>query len=298
MSVQLIQPVPELVRPDYNIYHFSSGIFKIVHFKSTAPVFLSGEKKQRKGNEFKLDPAISRARRTVLELGLCNDWKYFATFTIADDKHDRKDLQTFHSRFLTWLRYMRKKYPDVSIRFVLVPEQHKDGSWHMHGLFSDISSLLISFKDLADRGESVPWKLVKNGYYNWEAYQNKFGFCSFGVIRNKVAVGFYIVKYISKSLKESAVPVGLDLYYPSRGLNHAQLHGDIYGNCGYLDKFLTNHYDFCSTGMTHVKDGVSWDFAMEFMLIEPLEVENPSDQTEVLEVDEYYEAVQEVMEGF
>lgn len=193
---------------------------------------------------------------------------------------------------------MRKKYPDVDIRFLLVPEQHKDGSWHMHGLFSDISSLLISFKELSDLGENIPWKLVKNGYYNWQDYQKKFGFCSFGVIRNKVAAGFYITKYISKSLKESVVPVGLDLYYASRGMNRAQFHGDIYGHCGYLDKFLVNHYDFCSTGMTHVKDGVSWDFAMEYMLIEPFETQGAPDQAELLEVDTYYEAVQEVLEGF
>ena len=298
MSVQLIQPVPELVRPDYNIYYFSGGIFKIVHFKSTAPVFVSGDKKQKKGNEYKLDPAISRARRTVLELGLCNDWKYFATFTIAKEKHDRRDLQSFHKRFTQWLRDIRKKYPDVSISFVLVPEQHKDGSWHMHGLFSDITPLLVSFRDLADCGENLPLKLVENGYFNWQDYQKKFGFCSFGVIRDKVAAGFYITKYLSKSLSDSAINVGLHLYYASRGLHRAQLHGDIYGHCGYLDKFLVNHYDFCSTGMTHVRDGLGWDFAMEYMLVEPLELEGSPDQADLLEVEEYYEAVQEAMEGF
>ena len=298
MSDLSLQPLPDLVKADYNIYRYTDEIYKVIRFKSTAPVFLSGEKKQRKGNEFKLDPAISRARRTVLELGLCNDWKYFATFTIAEDKHNRKDLLSFHARFLQWLRDMRKKYPDVDIRFVLVPEQHKDGAWHMHGLFSDITPLLISFRELSDLGENVPWDLVKNGYYNWLDYQKKFGFCSFDVIRNKVAAGFYITKYIYKSISESAVNVGLHLYYASRGLARATMHGDIYGHCGYLDKFLVNHYDFCSTGMTHVKDGVSWDFAMEYMLIEPLELENPSDQTDLLEVDTYYETVQEVLEGF
>lgn len=298
MSTQLLNISPEVVNPDYNIYRYTDGIYKVIRFNSTAPRFISGEQKKKKGNEFKMDAAISRARRTVLELGLCNDWKYFATFTIAKEKHDRKDLQTFHTRFLQWLRDMRKKYPDVPIRFVLVPELHKDGSWHMHGLFSDITPLLISFKELADRGENVPWKLVKNGYYNWQDYQKKFGFCSFGVIRSKVGAGVYITKYISKSISESPVSVGLHLYYASRGLNRAQFHGDIYGHCGYLDKFLTNHYDFCSTGMTHVKDGLSWYFAMEYMLIEPLEMENPSDQAELLEVDTYYEAVQEVLEGF
>ena len=99
-------------------------------------------------------------------------------------------------------------------------------------------------------------------------------------------------------MAKSAIDVGLHLYYVSRGLNRATMHGDIYGHCGYLDKFLVNHYDFCSTGMTHVRDGVGWDFAMEYMLVEPFETHGAPDQAELLEVDAYYEAVQEAMEGF
>ena len=298
MSEQLLNLSPEVLNPEYNIYHFIDGIFKVVHFKSTAPVFVSGDKKQRKGNEFKLDPAISRARRSVLELGLCNDWKYFVTFTFDKEKHDRFNLDLLHKTFNQWVRDQRKKYPEISFRFVLVPEPHDKGGWHFHGLFSDISPLLVSFRELWDRGENVPWKLVENGYFTWPALQEKFGFCSFGIIRDKVATGFYITKYVTKSLNNGLVGVGKHLYWPSKPLRRPQKHGEIYGHCGYLDKFLVNHYDFCSTGMTHVKDGLSWDFAMEYMLIEPFETQGTPDQAELLEVDTYYEAVQEVLEGF
>lgn len=298
MSNVPLQAPPELVKPDYNIYRFTDEIYKIIRFRSTAPVLVPGEKKARKGNEAKLDAALSRARRTVLELALCNDWKYFCTFSISKMKMDRKDLEKFHSSFLQWLRDMRKKYPYVPIRFVLVPEQHQDGSWHMHGLFSDISPLLISFRELWERGVNVPFKLVKNGYLNWPDYQNKFGFCSFGLIRNGIAAGFYITKYISKSLSDSPISVGLHLYYASKGLNRATIHGDVYGICGYLDKFLTNHYDFCSTGMTSVRDGVGWDFAMQYMLVEPLDISTSSESVECEDVDIYFEVVQEVLDGF
>lgn len=298
MSNVPLQVPPELVRPDYNIYRYTDQIYKIIRFRSTVPVAVPGDRKSRKGNVSKLDAALSRARRTVLELALCNDWKYFCTFTISSVRLDRSDLSAFHASFLQWLRDMRKKYPDVDIRFVLVPEQHQDGSWHMHGLFSDISSLLISFRALWERGDKVPWKLVENGYFNWPDYQKKFGFCSFGVIRNNVAAGFYITKYISKSLSDSGVAVGLHLYYASKGLNRASVHGDVYGQCSFLDQFLTNHYDFCSTGMTHVRDGVTWDFALEYMLVDPLDLSPTSDQAEQIEVDDYFECVQEVLDGF
>ncbi len=298
----LSYPVGELVRPDYNIYHFTDGIYKVVHFKSTAPRFVSAEKRTKKGNENKLDAALSRARRNVLELALCNNWKYFCTFTITGEKYDRKDLGDWHGKFTQWLRDQRKKYiktgHDFKIDFLLVPEQHQDGSWHMHGLFSDISPVLISFEDERKQGLKVPDRLVYGGFFDWPDYRNKFGFCSFGVIRDMVATSFYISKYISKQLQDTAVGVGLHLYYPSRGLNRAVLHGDIYGHCGSLDKYLTNHYDFCDTGMTHVKDGLSWDFALEYMDYGSLEPLIPPDLETVPEVDTYFQVLQEVLDGF
>ena len=33
---------------------------------------------------------------------------------------------------------MNAKEPIIKITFVLVPEQHKDGAWHEHGLISGL----------------------------------------------------------------------------------------------------------------------------------------------------------------
>lgn len=302
MSDLLSMVLTEPVRADYNIYRYTDEIYKVVRFKSTAPRMRPLMKKERASSDKKLDAALSRARRVVLELALCNDWKYFCTFTISSVNFDRKDLVAWHDKFGQWLRDQRKKYIklgyEFDISYVLVPEQHENGSWHMHGLFSDITPVLTSFRDLCDRGENIPWKLVKNGYFNWPDYQKKFGFCSFGEIRNKVAAGFYVAKYINKQLEDSCLGVGLHLYYPSRGLNRSTFHGDVYGHCSYLDKLLTNHYDFCSTGMTAVKDGCSWDFAFEYMDYDMLEAFAISDAAEEPEVDEYFNVTQTVIAGF
>lgn len=302
MPYDLSQPPAELIRPDYKIYDFTGGIFKVVYFKSTAPSGLKTSREHHLSYDEKLDASISRSRRVVLELALCNKWKYFCTFTIAKSNYDRKDLKSWHKSFSQWLRDQRKKYRkkglDLSFDFVLIPEQHKDGSWHMHGLFSDISPLLISFQEMYSRGENVPYKLVQGGYFNWPDYQAKYGFCSFGVIKNAVAAGFYITKYISKSLQDSTLGVGLNLYYASWRLNRAKLHGDIYGRNSYLDQFLCNHYDFCSTGMTAVKDGCDWSFALEYMDADLLEAFKADDPEVAPEVDTYFEIVQQVLDGF
>lgn len=290
-----IEAPPELLLPDYVVHRYTDTMYKVIRNRSTAPRYVSAEARSKKGNENKLDPSVSRARKTVLEYALCNPWDYFCTFTLSPEKNDRFDLDKWHSSFLQWLRDQRKKGVDLS--FVLVPERHKDGSWHAHGLFRG-NMELVSFADLRAQGVRLPDKLVYGGFYNWPAYQQKFGFCSFGRIRNRIATGFYIVKYINKEIGKQGIKVGKHLHWQSKPLARSVKHGEIYGHCAYLDGFLTNHYDFCSTGMTHVDDNLDWTFALEYMLLEPLDISDQTDDPAELEADAYMEAVQLVLDGF
>lgn len=286
LSNQFVVPLDE-VRPDYSIYDYRNGIYKIIRFRSTAPRLCPVSDRQKKGNDHKLDAAISRARKVVLELALCNSWDWFCTFTIAPDKYDRENLIKWRDSFTQWLRDQRKKGFDIS--YVLVPEKHKDGSWHAHALFKG-NMQLVPFADLRAQGRRVPDVLVYGGYFNWPAYEEKFGFCSFGRIRNPVATGFYVTKYLTKDMSDHVSQVGLHLYYCSKGLNRAEKHTDIYGFCNYLDQFLTNEYEFCDTGMTHVNDDLGWDFALEYCAVDPLDDAYFADVS--AEVDNYMEAVQ------
>ena len=299
MSNKPIVAPPEQVGPDYSIYAYGdNGIFKIIRFKSTAPRVCVPSDKKRKGNTEKMESSLSRTRRTLLELGLCNPWDWFCTFTISKDKHDRVDLQGWYKRFSQWLRDQRKK--GLEVAYVLVPERHKDGSWHAHG-FMKGNMELVRFSDLRRAGVKIPDKLVNGDFWNWPAYQEKFGFCSFGRLRSPVGAAFYVTKYITKDQGRNVDTVNAKQLYCSQGLRRAQKHGDIYGYCGYLDQFLENHYDFCDTGMTRVEDGLDWSFAMEYMLVESLSLDDPWEDDlppEVLEIDTYMEAVQIVLDGF
>lgn len=294
MSISPITSPPELVRPDYSIYRYTDKIYKIVRFKSTViPLRLADRSKFEKHDD-KLPAALSRARRVVLEIGLCNQWEYFCTFTISKDKHDRFNLVKWRDTFTQWLRDQRKK--GYEIKYLLVPERHKDGAWHMHGFFSGVGPLLVPFREERKQGLKVPDKLVEKGYYDWPAYREKFGFCSFGVLHDPVAAAFYIIKYLTKEMQSSSMAVGLHLYYCVQGLNRSEKHGEIFGSCTYLDQFLENDYEFCKTGMTHTKHGLGWEFALEYMDFEPLYDDHASDLTAV--ADELYEMVQLTMDGF
>lgn len=75
--------------------------------------------------------AAARARRQVFELCDCNDFDLFFTLTLSPDKIDRYDYKAAVERLRVYLsnRVQRK-----GLRYVAVPERHKDGAIHFHGL--------------------------------------------------------------------------------------------------------------------------------------------------------------------
>lgn len=300
VSHKFIDDPCALVGPLYTIRQYTDQIYHIVKFKNQT-VFLVGPPSANQHHDAKLDSSLSRTRRTVLEYALCNEWSYFCTFTLDKSKYDRFDLLAFKKDFSQWLRDYRKSHPDLYIKFLLVPEQHKDGAWHMHGLFTDIKPVLESFDDAFFRGEDVPFSLVGKNFFNWPDYQKKFGFCSLSPIRDRVACGFYITKYVTKSVSDTKDFLGKHALLVSRGLMRSVVHGHVYQESSFLDQFLDKDFEFVRTGMTRVDHGLDWSFAFNLMeetsgccssfLFENCEVT-------YTEVDEYYEAVQMALDGF
>lgn len=257
-----------------------------------------GPKSEHEHYDHKLDSSISRTRRLILEKALCNPWDWFCTFTIAEDKFDRTDLKKWHEKFAQWLRDQRKK--GYNIQYLLVPERHAKGTWHCHGLISGIpEDQLISFAEMdrrgyrTENGKRLPKKLRLSNYMNWPAYQNKFGFCSLGRIKNPVAASFYVSKYITKEQERMVSAVGLHSYYGTRGLQGATKHIDFWGRNHFLDSLLVNDYEFCKTGLTHAKHQLDWSFCMEFAAPDDFELLDFSCTDEAFaepeaEADEYY----------
>lgn len=211
---------------DTCIKRFGENGFKITVFKRNFESFAENynrsfepRKKPEPTSSDRFRSAVSRARNTVIELCLCNEWELFGTFTLDKNKvESREDLEAFKKRLTAWLRAYGR-YHSCRISYVLVPEQHADGAWHMHGLLCGIpSSALSEFV----RGVH-PQKLIDGGYKNWEAYRKKFGFCSFGEINDIVKASNYVAEYIKKSVDvQTAVEGGKHLYLCSQGLQRAE----------------------------------------------------------------------------
>lgn len=175
----------------------------------------------------KLESSISRARQKVFEYAYCNDWDWFVTMTLDPQKYDRYNLDKFHKDLTQWLRDYGRYKVHQKIAFLLVPERHKDGAWHIHGLLSGVpESVLAPFE------KGTP--LYGTDYLNWPDYAKKFGFCSVGRVKNHEAVSGYITKYITKDMARLNNEVGAHLYYCSRGLKTAERFADgwVYAGAG------------------------------------------------------------------
>lgn len=92
------------------------------------------------------DPAdIARARRRaaarVRDIALCNRFTYFVTLTLSAEAIDRYDIKAATGKMRSWLDNRVRR---CGLKYVLVPEHHKDGAIHFHGFFNDALPLADS----------------------------------------------------------------------------------------------------------------------------------------------------------
>ena len=160
-------------------------------------------------NMDKLDNNLIRAKSKVFEYSMCNEFEYFITLTLDKEKYDRYNLNQYIKELGQFIRNIRRNY-NADIQYILIPEQHKDGAWHLHGLIKGIPPEQLSENS--------------NAYKDWKSYSNKFGYMSIDNIKSKEAVSKYITKYIAKTLEfgGGVTEKNKKLYYASRGLKTSQ----------------------------------------------------------------------------
>lgn len=178
----------------------------------------------RKGSvsDVKSDNNISRAKNRVFELALCNPWNIFLTFTLDPKKYNRNDLGKFRKDLSQFVRDYNKKY-GLAIKYLLIPEEHKKGGWHMHGFLMGLPDEHLRLFTLSEKLPKYIREKLKSGQavYEWEPYRKKFGFCDLEVVRDQFAVSAYVTKYITKDLDRTVRESGAHLYYCSQGLSRS-----------------------------------------------------------------------------
>lgn len=143
--------------------------------------------KREKGKKSDGDDALRsmrRARANLRRLALANGFEYFVTLTLDPDKVDRYNGAAVTRALNQWCDNMVRRH---GLRYILVPEQHKDGAFHFHGFMAG-DGLTV-----ADSG--VQW----DGRPVYNLPQWKLGFTTAQRLYGEysAAVG-YCCKYIGK----------------------------------------------------------------------------------------------------
>lgn len=216
----------KILQNQYSIKAYGDYYKLILHKRNLYPA--GYEKPETKvkteRNQGKESSNISRARSTVWELVMCNEFSYFVTFTLNKDKLNRYDLKGFNKKLSQFIRDYRKK-EGTDVQYLLVPEEHLKGGWHMHGLMNGIAEsdlIKLSVKDyIPDELKDI----IRSGrtLYKMKSYEEKFGWVIVEKVRSKEAIAGYMTKYINKNIGVSVTEKNKKAYYCSQGLKRSQV---------------------------------------------------------------------------
>lgn len=150
--------------------------------------------------------SMRRARANLRRLALANSFEYFVTLTLDPGKIDRYDGRAVVKALSQWADNMVRRH---GLRYVLVPEQHKDGAFHFHGFFAGEGLEVVDSGTISMAGwehprrpcseaERAQW-LAEGGHIVYNLPQWTLGFTTalelYGTYGS--AVG-YVCKYIGK----------------------------------------------------------------------------------------------------
>lgn len=165
--------------------------------------------------------SVRRARSRLRDYARSNRFSYFVTLTLdASRVTDRYDIDSCVKDMKHWLDNRCRRQ---GLKYVLVPEHHKDGAIHFHGFINDALEVVDSGtlskggKPRKPRSKQQRETLLRDGWhvvYNVPSWG--FGFSTaiplYGEYEAAVA---YCCKYIGKQMNADGLPqkVGGRWYY-------------------------------------------------------------------------------------
>lgn len=161
------------------------------------------EKAIERKKEHSLYSSLNRTRSALYMYARQCKWEYFITLTYSPDMiENRYDFSLCMKKCSRWIRNCQNRKAN-DLLYLLVPEQHKDGAWHIHGLLCNTTGLTFT-----DSGKRFDGKIV----YNLDDW--KLGFSTATKVTDTYKVSSYITKYITKDL--CAVTSGKQRYFVSK----------------------------------------------------------------------------------
>ncbi|MGO0154613.1 rolling circle replication-associated protein [Leuconostoc mesenteroides] len=189
-------------------------------------------------------------KRKIRGYALANPFEWFVTLTIDPQKDNSFDYEIAKISLLKWCRWMRNKYEKFD--YLVIPELHKSGAVHFHGLLGDISANFIEAKN-PKTGKSI----IRNErqVYNLNDWKHGFSDCEKIISRERTAS--YITKYITKELMTDKSMFRKNRYFNSTGLKKPEVTLEIDDNSDLIS-FIPNFgvIETDKLGNNHLEKGI------------------------------------------
>lgn len=175
--------------------------------------------------------SMRRARAKLRRLALANDFQYFVTLTLSPQKIDRYDGAAVTKALNRWTDNMVRRH---GLRYVLVPELHKDGAVHFHGFMAG-AGLKAEYSGHGDKAGRMIYNLPQ-WTLGFSTAQELYG--------DYAAAVAYCCKYIGK--QDGQRPLGR-WYYSGGGLKEPE---KTYVDLDYstIDDGMENSLEFSIPG--------------------------------------------------
>jgi hypothetical protein len=192
-----------------------------------APEGAEAEERRKTPEAASLARARRRAKSAVYDLAMSTDFEWFVTLTLDADKVDRYDPEEVFRHLHPWLdNNVRRR----GLSYVLIPELHKDGALHFHGLFNDalpvVDSGTVSMpgggkpRRPRSKAQRASW-LAAGGHVVYNLPGWGWGFSTaIRLYGDRAAAVGYVCKYITKTARK----IGGRWYYSGGDLCRPQVY--------------------------------------------------------------------------
>lgn len=140
--------------------------------------------------------SMARAKAAIRDIALCNQFDYFFTWTLSADLIDRYDTAVVCKKVQTFLKNASYR---KGFQYICVPERHKDGAIHFHGLCK-LGEVSLVRACNAHTGNPISTKRGQP-IYNMVDWTLGFSTC-IPLDENYERTCNYVTKYISKGAEK------------------------------------------------------------------------------------------------
>lgn len=181
----------------YNIRYkdYNNGLYQLTHFhtpialgftKSNSTILYTQTLDKKEQNIYR---SMLRTKQKIYDYCMSNNWEYFLTITFDQNKVDRYNYLDVSKKLSKLLNNIKTRKCN-DLKYILVPEYHKDNAIHFHCLLSNINGLTF-----VDSGKRTTSNQI---IYNISDFN--LGFTSAINVFDSRGISNYITKYITKDL--------------------------------------------------------------------------------------------------